>query len=80
MEHDVTASTDWERVLNATFEHFGSPDILVNSAGNSASFNAENIWQQQMDVHANSVHFGYAINPLTNDFVFGTGTEKLVTW
>ena len=62
MEHDVTVSSDWERILNATFELFGTPDILVNNAGNSARFNVEetteNIWQQQMDVHAKSVFLG----------------------
>lgn len=33
IQHDVTKSNDWEKVINTTVEKFGSIDILVNNAG-----------------------------------------------
>ena len=62
MYHDVTNSSDWERVVADTISIFGVPDVLVNNAGNSARFNveetSEEAWKQQIDVHAKAVFLG----------------------
>ena len=33
IQHDVTKSADWKKVINQAVEEFGSVDILVNNAG-----------------------------------------------
>ena len=33
IQHDVTKSDDWKKVINQTVEEFGSVDILINNAG-----------------------------------------------
>ena len=62
MYHDVTSSSDWERVVTDTISLYGAPDVLVNNAGNSARFGVEETteeaWHQQLDVHAKSVFLG----------------------
>ena len=62
IEHDVTVDSEWEKVVDFTCNLFGGLNILVNNAGNSARFSVEetteDIWDQQMDVHAKSIFLG----------------------
>ena len=38
MEHDVTVSADWERVLNATFELFGELSFLGDNVEKNRNY------------------------------------------
>jgi cyclopentanol dehydrogenase len=67
---DVTDSSQWVSVMESTMSAFGELNVLVNNAGTGARFNVEEtteeIWDQQMDVHAKGVFLGtrQAIAPM----------------
>ena len=59
---DVTRDRDWTDAVQATVSHFGRLDILVNSAGTTVRTTVEetteDVWDQQMDVHAKGTFLG----------------------
>ena len=59
---DVTSEAEWQKAINATVARFGKLDILVNNAGTSAACTleetTEEIWDEQMNVHAKGVFLG----------------------
>jgi cyclopentanol dehydrogenase len=59
---DVTSAAEWQAGVALTVERFGSLDILVNNAGTGARYRVEDtseeLWDQQMDVHAKGVFLG----------------------
>ena len=59
---DVTSADQWEVAVSTTVAEFGAIDVLVNNAGTSARFTveetSEELWDQQMDVHAKGVFLG----------------------
>lgn len=62
VQQDVTKEEDWEKVLNATQEEFGSPNILVNNAGiyiiESVAETSIEQWNKLMAVNATGVFLG----------------------
>lgn len=64
---DVTSAKDWIDAIRTTISQFGQLNILVNSAGNTVRTTVEEtteeVWAQQMDVHAKGTFLGtkYAI-------------------
>ena len=65
MQCDVTNESDWERVINATTNKFGSLDVLVNNAGLSSGSTEDHLssewWHKIMDVNATGVFLGTKI-------------------
>lgn len=65
MQCDVTNESDWEKVINATRNKFGSLDVLVNNAGLSSGSTANHLssewWHKIMDVNATGVFLGTKI-------------------
>ena len=65
MPCDVTNESDWERVINATTNKFGSLDVLVNNAGLSSGSTEDHLssewWHKIMDVNATGVFLGTKI-------------------
>jgi len=61
-EHDVAAEDDWERVVAATQDTFGAPDVLVNNAGIYQIAPIDEVtvedWRQLMDVNVTGVFLG----------------------
>ena len=61
-EHDVAAEDDWERVVAATEDTFGAPDVLVNNAGIYQIAPIDEVtvedWRQLMDVNVTGVFLG----------------------
>ncbi len=59
---DVTKSADWDHAIGTTVSKFGGLDVLVNNAGTGARFTVEEtteeIWDQQMAVHAKGAFLG----------------------
>ncbi|MBT6276118.1 MAG: glucose 1-dehydrogenase [Chromatiales bacterium] len=59
---DVTSAVAWDGVIASTLSKYGRLDVMVNNAGTAAPANLENttedIWDQQMDVHAKGVFLG----------------------
>jgi 3alpha(or 20beta)-hydroxysteroid dehydrogenase len=59
---DVSSSADWERVVGATLEHFGSLDILVNNAGIAAAQRLESVseaeYRRVLDINQVGVFLG----------------------
>ena len=59
---DVTREQEWVRAVQATVSHLGRLDILVNSAGNTVRTTVEEtteeVWDQQMNVHAKGTFLG----------------------
>ena len=59
---DVTRSGDWISAVQATVSAFGKLDILVNNAGTASRHTleetTEEIWDEQMEVHAKGVFLG----------------------
>jgi NAD(P)-dependent dehydrogenase (short-subunit alcohol dehydrogenase family) len=59
---DVTAETDWQKIVAATVESFGTLDILVNNAGISGTFDPDTMstaaWDALMSVNAKGVFLG----------------------
>ena len=62
MQCDVTNESDWEKVINATTNKFGSLDVLVNNAGLSSGSTEDHLssewWHKIMDVNATGVFLG----------------------
>ena len=65
MQCDVTNESDWEKVINATTNKFGSLDVLVNNAGLSSGSTEDHLssewWHKIMDVNATGVFLGTKI-------------------
>ena len=65
MQCDVTNESDWEKVINATTNKFGSLDVLVNNAGLSSGSTEDHLssewWHRIMDVNATGVFLGTKI-------------------
>ena len=65
MQCDVTNESDWERVITATTNKFGSLDVLVNNAGLSSGSTEDHLssewWHKIMDVNATGVFLGTKI-------------------
>ena len=65
MRCDVTNESDWEKVINATTNKFGSLDVLVNNAGLSSGSTEDHLssewWHKIMDVNATGVFLGTKI-------------------
>ena len=65
MQCDVTNESDWERVINASTNKFGSLDVLVNNAGLSSGSTEDHLssewWHKIMDVNATGVFLGTKI-------------------
>lgn len=61
-EHDVASEDDWERVVAATQDTFGMPDVLVNNAGIYRIEPIDEIevedWQELMDINVTGVFLG----------------------
>ncbi len=59
---DVTSERDWSEAIDATMSRFGALNILVNNAGTGARTTVEEtteeIWDDQMNVHAKGVFLG----------------------
>lgn len=59
---DVTSSQDWTDAVDKTVSTFGRLDIAVNNAGTGATFTldetTEEIWDEQMNVHAKGAFLG----------------------
>ena len=59
---DVTSSQDWIDAVEKTVSAFGRLDIAVNNAGTGATFTldetTEEIWDEQMNVHAKGTFLG----------------------
>ena len=69
---DVTSERDWKQAVETTVSNFGRLDILVNNAGTAARYTVEEtteeIWDDQMAVHAKGVFLGtkHAIPEMRN--------------
>jgi len=65
MQCDVTNESDWEKVINATTNKFGSLDVLVNNAGLSSGSTEDHLssewWHKIMNVNATGVFLGTKI-------------------
>ena len=65
MQCDVTNESDWEKVINATTNKFGSLDVLVNNAGLRSGSTEDHLssewWHKIMDVNATGVFLGTKI-------------------
>ena len=65
MQCDVTNESDWEKVINATTNKFGSLDVLVNNAGLSSGSTEDHLssewWHKIMEVNATGVFLGTKI-------------------
>ena len=65
MQCDVTNESDWEKVINATTNKFGSLDVLVKNAGLSSGSTEDHLssewWHKIMDVNATGVFLGTKI-------------------
>lgn len=67
---DVTSAANWTDAIEATVSAFGALHVLVNNAGTASAANleetTEQVWDQQMDVHAKGVFLGTraAIEPM----------------
>lgn len=62
LNHDVTSSSDWNRIIEFTMEKYGKIDILVNNAGlyiphKFEDFTVE-LWHKMMNVNALGVMLG----------------------
>lgn len=61
-EHDVAAEDDWERVVAATQDTFGAPDVLVNNAGIYQIAPIDEVtvedWRHLMDINVTGVFLG----------------------
>jgi len=62
MHLDVTEEQDWSRVVDATMEHFGRLDILVNIAGildpKSLLDIEPEVWKKTMEISTVGIFFG----------------------
>jgi NAD(P)-dependent dehydrogenase (short-subunit alcohol dehydrogenase family) len=60
--HDVGNAGDWRRVIDASFEHFGPCDVLVNNAGivilRTIDEQTDADWHRQIEVNLTSVFLG----------------------
>ncbi len=65
VQADVSAETDWQRLIAATLEAYGRLDILVNNAGISGSSVGSTTslagWNQLMAVNATGSYLGTAL-------------------
>ncbi len=59
---DVTSEAQWKEAVQATISAFGRLDILVNNAGTGATYTVEEtteeVWDEQMAVHAKGTFLG----------------------
>lgn len=62
MPQDVSQEADWEKVVKATLDKFGTIDILFNNAGIFRLINLPDItekqWDQLMNINVKGVFFG----------------------
>lgn len=62
MPQDVSQEADWEKVVKATLDKFGTIDILFNNAGIFRLINLPEItekqWDQLMNINVKGVFFG----------------------
>jgi cyclopentanol dehydrogenase len=70
-EHDVAEEAEWERVVEATLDEFGSLDVLVNNAGvigSMATVTEETVedWERTIAINQRGVWLGmkHAIPPM----------------
>jgi 3-oxoacyl-[acyl-carrier protein] reductase len=68
IETDVSKSSDVERMIKTTVDHYGKIDILFNNAGIGMSFIPieqvdESLWDKIMDINAKGIFLGckYAV-------------------